>query len=89
VQRAQRLALHDGDLGLAGRGPRDVDGDLAERVEARVHRLDATQQGLGDLDGRELLVADEGGDLERGSPGEVLVNQGCILRTRRIVSSAS
>ena len=44
---------------------------------------------VGELDGRELLVADQRGDLERGPPGEILVDHGvtpptlsahCIIR---------
>jgi hypothetical protein len=89
VQRAQRLALHHCDLRLARRHTGHLGGDQAEGVQARVEGFDARQQRFGDLDGRELLVTDERGDLERGSPGEVLVNQGFILRTRRIVSSGS
>jgi len=89
VQRAERLALHHRDLRLARGHARDVGRDHAEGVEARVQRLDAGQQRLGDLDGRELLVTDERGDLERRPPGEILVNQESILRTRRIVSSGA
>ena len=48
-----------------------VRGHQAERVEARVERLDAGEQRRGELDGRELLVTDQGGDLESGSPGEI------------------
>jgi len=89
VQRAQRLALHHRDLRLARRHAGHLGGDQAEGVQARVESLDARQERFGDLDRRELLVTDERGDLERGSPGEVLVNQSSILRTRRIVSSGS
>jgi hypothetical protein len=89
VEWTERLALHHRDLRLARRHPRHLGRDHAEGVQARIERLDAGEQGFGDLDGRELLVADERGDLEGGSPGEVLVNQGSILRTRRIVSSGS
>jgi hypothetical protein len=89
VQRAQRLALHHRDLRLARGHPRDVGRDEAERVQPRVERLDASQQRVGELDRRDLLVADERGDLERGPPGEIVVNQGEILRTGRIVSSGS
>jgi hypothetical protein len=89
VQRAERLALHHRDLGLARRHPRHLGGDQAIGVQPWIERLDAGQQRFGDLDGRELLVTDERGDLETGSPGQILVNQGSILRTRRIVSSGS
>ena len=89
VQRADRLALHHRDLRLARGHPRDLGGDHAVGVQPRIERLDAREQRFGDLDGRELLVTDEGGDLESGSPGQILVNQGSILRTRRIVSSGS
>jgi hypothetical protein len=89
VQRTERLPLHHGDLGLAGRRPRDIGGDQAESVQPWVERVDASQQCFGELDGRELLLTDQRGDLEGGPPGEILVDQGKILRTRRIVSSGS
>jgi hypothetical protein len=89
VQRAERLALHHRDLRLPRRRPRHVGGDQAERVQPRVERLDAGEQRVGQLDGRDLLVADQRGDLERGPPGEIVVNQDEILRTGRIVSSGS
>jgi hypothetical protein len=89
VQWPQRLALHHRDLGLAGRGAGAVGGDEAERVEARIQGLDATEQRVGDLDRRQLLVTNCSGDLESGSPGEIVVDQGKILRTQRIVSSGS
>ena len=59
------LIAHDVARRLARGHARDVGRDHAEGVEARVERLDAGQQRLGDLDGRELLVTDERGDLER------------------------
>ena len=89
VQRTDRLPLHHGDLGLAGRCPGHAGADEAERVQPRVQRLDAGQQRLGELDGRELLVTDQRGDLEGGSPGKIVMNQGKTLRIRRIVSSGS
>jgi len=89
VQGAEGLALHHRDLRLARGHARDFRGDHAEGVQTWIDRLDAGEQRLGDLDGRELLVTDERGDLEGGSPGEVFVNQSSILRTRRIVSSGS
>jgi hypothetical protein len=87
VERTDRLALHDGDLGLARRRPRRVGRDQAEGVEAGLDGLDPGQQRGGELDGGQLLVADEGGDLERRAPREILVDQESILRTRGIVSS--
>jgi hypothetical protein len=89
MQGPERLALHHLDLRLAGGRARHLRGDHAVGVQTRVERLDAREQRFGDLDRGKLLVTDERGDLERGSPGEVVVNQGSILRTRRIVSSGS
>ena len=61
--------------------------DQAEGVQPRVERLDAGEQRRGELDGRELLVTDEGGELESGSPGEIVVDHGLRLCTQEIVSS--
>jgi hypothetical protein len=87
VKRPDRLVLHDRDLGLAGGGPGGVGRDQAERVQAGIDRLDPVEQRGGELDGRELLVTDESGDLERRPPGEIRVDQESILRTPGIVSS--
>jgi len=89
VQRAERLALHDRDLRLAGRRPRQLRRHQAEGVHPRVERLDAGQQRGGELDGGELLVTNQRGDLERRSPGEILVDHGLRLRIRKIVSSGA
>jgi hypothetical protein len=87
VERTDRLVLHDRDLGLARGRPGGVGRDQTERVQAGIDRLDPRQQRSGELDGRELLVTDESGDLERRPPGEILVDQESILRTGGIVSS--
>jgi hypothetical protein len=89
VQRAERLALHDGDLRLSGGGSGHIGGDEAEGVQTRIERVDPGQQRCGELDRRELLVANQRGDLERRPPGQILVDQEFILRTREIVSSGA
>jgi len=87
VEGADRLALHDGDLRLAGGRARRVRRHQAERVQTWIERLDPGQQRCGELDRRELLVTDQRGDLERRPPGQILVDQEFILRTKEIVSS--
>jgi hypothetical protein len=62
-------------------GSRCVGRHQAEGIQARIDRLDPGQQRGGELDRRELLVADERGDLERRTPGEILVDHGLLLRT--------
>jgi hypothetical protein len=89
VERADRLALHDGDLRFAGGRPRRVRRHQAECVQSWIERFDPGQQRSGEFDRRELLVTDQRGDLERRPPGQILVDQESILRTREIVSSGA
>jgi hypothetical protein len=87
VQHADGLVLHDSDLGLAGRRARRIRRHQAEGVQTWIERFDPGQQRCGELDRRELLVTDQRGDLERRPPGQILVDQEFILRTKEIVSS--
>ncbi len=83
VEWTERLALHHRDLRLAGHDAGEVGRHQAIGIETRVELLDTSEQRSGQLDGGQLLVADQRGDLERRPPGEILVNQGTLLGTDR------
>src|SRR5438093_14461 len=68
VQRAERLALHDRDFGVARRGARLIGGEETERVHARIDRLDPREHGGHHLDRRDLLLPDARREVERGGP---------------------
>ena len=68
VQRAERRAPHHRLLGVARGRQRGVGRDGAERVQRRIEPLDALERGPRQLDRRELLRADEPGQL--GGRGE-------------------
>ena len=66
------------------RGRRRGPGRRRTRQNALRRGLSASMRASssgGQLDGRELLVADQRGDLERRPPGEILVNHGSLLGT--------
>ena len=83
VEWTERLALHHRDLRLAGHDAGEGGRHQAIGIETRVELLDTSEQSSGQLDGGQLLVADQRGDLERRPPGEILVNQGTLLGTDR------
>ncbi len=72
VQRAQLLAGHDRALGLLGALARIVVALEHEGVEARVALLDALDDGVHDLDGRELPAPDASRHLRRRHVREII-----------------
>ena len=80
VERAARRALHEGLLGLARRRQGLVGRERAERVDHRVEPLDAIEHRARQLDGRELLRADQSGQLGRGREREVGGHDGGLPR---------
>jgi hypothetical protein len=89
VEWTERLALHHRDLRLAGHDAGEGGRHQAIGIETRVELLDTSEQSSSQLDGGQLLVADQRGDLERRPPGEILVDHRLLLCTRGIVSSGA
>ena len=68
MQRTERLALHDRDLGLTRGDTRDVGGDQAERVEGGIDRFQSREDRVENLERLDLFSPNEIRDLERGEP---------------------
>jgi hypothetical protein len=59
-------------LGRARRLPRLVGRDRHERVELRIHARDPLEHAVDDLHRRDLSTPDEGGQVRRGQPAELV-----------------
>ena len=69
MKRAERLALHHGDLGFARGDPGDVGRHQAKGVEDGVDGFESRQDRVEDLERLYLFSPNEIRDLERGAPG--------------------
>jgi hypothetical protein len=61
VEGSAVLALHDLPLRLPGLFPGQVGGDGYEGIQLRLKLLDSLEKSLGQLDGGDLLLSDQGG----------------------------
>jgi hypothetical protein len=72
VQRADRLSGGQALVRRGGRGHGPLRHERDDRVQPRVHRVDAVQVGLHELAGRDLAAAQRGGHLAGGEVAEVV-----------------
>jgi hypothetical protein len=63
VQRRERIASHDGLLGITRGAPGPLGGHCAVRTDDRVDPLDPSQQLLDQLQGRKPALADQAAKL--------------------------